>query len=74
MIAGRAAVLGGISMAAALGSSLVDATVEVVAQLIYTLVGVAILAHHLGFGTGGHQLIYSMRRQRRARGRPRLAA
>ncbi|HKT53157.1 MAG TPA: hypothetical protein VJP88_01795, partial [Caulobacteraceae bacterium] len=60
VVSGRAAVLGGISTAAALGSSLVDATVEVVAQMIYTLIGLAILAHKLGLAAGGHELLYSI--------------
>ena len=54
LIATRAAVLGGVSTATASGSCVIDITFEIVAQLIYTLVGVALLAHQLGFGAGSH--------------------
>ncbi len=57
VIAARAAVLGGVSTATAFGSNIVDVTVEVVAQLIYTLVGVALLAQRLNFASGGHRLL-----------------
>ncbi len=60
VIAARAAVLGGTSTAVAFGSSLVDTTVEIVAQLIYTLVGVALLAHRLGFAARGDRLLFSI--------------
>jgi putative membrane protein len=46
--ANRAAVLGGMSRATAFSSNVVDITMEVAAQAIYTLVGVMLLAHHLG--------------------------
>jgi putative membrane protein len=58
VIAARAAVLGGATAAAALGSSVVDITVEIVAQLIYTLFGIGLLAHRLGFAT--HPLLSSL--------------
>jgi putative membrane protein len=54
VIAARTAVLGGVSTATAFGSSVVDITLEVAAQLIYTLVGVALLIRHLGFETHEH--------------------
>jgi glycosyltransferase 2 family protein len=61
VIAARAAVLGGTPTATAFGSSLVDVTVEIVAQLIYTLVGVALLAHRLGFAAAkGDKLLFSL--------------
>jgi putative membrane protein len=57
LISTRAAVLGGVSAATASGACVVDITFEIVAQLIYTLFGVAWLAHHLGFARGDHSLI-----------------
>lgn len=61
VIAARVAVLGGVSTASAFGSSVVDITLEVTAQLIYTLVGVALLAHHLSASIGGHhKLLFSL--------------
>ena len=61
VIAARAAVLGGTSTAVAFGSSMVDTTVEIVAQLIYTLVGVGLLARRLGFAANsGDRLLYSV--------------
>ncbi len=60
VIAARAAVLGGISTAAAFGSSVVDLTLEVVAQLIYTLAGIALLAHRFGFAAGHDRLLFSL--------------
>ncbi len=50
VISARAAVLGGVSTASAFGSNIVDVTVEMVAQILYTLLGLALLAHHLGLG------------------------
>jgi putative membrane protein len=55
VISARCAVLGGISAASAFGSNIVDVTVEMVAQILYTLLGIGLLAHHLGFGGGGAQ-------------------
>lgn len=61
MIAARAVVLGGASTPTALGSSLVDVTVEIAAQLIYTLVGVVLLAQHLGFAAARNdRLLYGV--------------
>ncbi len=53
VVAARVAVLGGLSSAVSFGSCVVDISVEMVAQLIYTLIGVALLAHRLG-GFSGH--------------------
>jgi putative membrane protein len=53
VVAARVAVLGGVSSAVSFGSCVVDISVEMVAQLIYTLIGVALLAHRLG-GLSGH--------------------
>jgi putative membrane protein len=47
VISARVAVLGGVSSATAFGSTLVDITVEIVAMLIYTLCGLALLARRL---------------------------
>ena len=55
VISARCAVLGGVSAASAFGSNIVDVTVEMVAQILYTLLGIGLLAHHLGFGGGGTQ-------------------
>jgi putative membrane protein len=60
VIAARAAVLGGVSTAEAFGSSVVDITLEVVAQLIYTVVGIALLANRFGFAAAHERLIYSL--------------
>jgi putative membrane protein len=57
VLASRAAVLGGVPAATALGSNLVDITLEVAAQLIYTLVGLTLLAHHLGLGRRSDPLL-----------------
>ena len=57
VLASRAAVLGGVPAATALGSNLVDITLEVAAQLIYTLIGLALLAHHLGLGRRSDPLL-----------------
>src|SRR6185312_11368188 len=40
VISARCAVLGGVSPASAFGSNIVDVTVEMVAQIIYTLIGI----------------------------------
>ena len=58
VIAGRVAVLGGVASPIAFGSCVVDISVEMVAQLIYTLIGVALLAHQLGGFAGHGQLIW----------------
>ena len=60
VIATRAMILGGVSGARAVGSGVVDLTVEIVAQLIYTLLGVGLLIIRLD-GAGSHNdLIYSV--------------
>ena len=60
LIAVRAAVLGGIATAEATGSCVIDITCEIVAQLLYTLFGVALLAARLGLGAGQSPLITSL--------------
>ena len=57
VIATRCALLGGVSMAAAFGSSVVDITLEIVAQLIFTLIGVALLVHRLGLARHDNPLL-----------------
>jgi putative membrane protein len=57
VIAARVAMLGGVTLAKASGSSVVDITVEIVAQLIYTLVGLALLAGRLGAPGPGNPLL-----------------
>lgn len=46
-LASRVAVLGGVTAGAALSSNIVDITLELAAQLAWTVVGVALLAHRL---------------------------
>jgi putative membrane protein len=58
VIAARVAVLGRVTSAVAFGSCVVDISVEMVAQLIYTLIGVALLAHRLGGFSGHGQLLW----------------
>jgi putative membrane protein len=58
VIAGRVATLGGLSSALSFGSCVVDISVEMVAQLIYTLIGVALLVHRLGGFSGHSQLLW----------------
>jgi glycosyltransferase 2 family protein len=60
VIAARAAVLGGTTTAVAFGSCVVDITIEVVAQLLYTLFGVALLVDRLGFGGHDQRLLFSL--------------
>lgn len=60
VIASRTAALGGLSEATAVGSNVVDITMEVAAQIIYTLVGVALLAHHLGVAGRGDPLLLAL--------------
>ncbi len=60
VIAGRVAVLGGVAAAEAFASSVIDITVEIAAQLIYTLAGVALLAHRLGEGHRNGPLMWSL--------------
>ena len=56
VISGRAAVLGGVDASMAFGSITVDITVEMVAQLTYTLIGLGLLARHLGVAAIRHGL------------------
>jgi glycosyltransferase 2 family protein len=58
VIAARVAVLGGVTSSVSFGSCVVDISVEMVAQLIYTLIGVALLAHRLGGFRGHGQLLW----------------
>jgi putative membrane protein len=58
VLAARVAVLGGVPSAVSFGSCVVDISVEMVAQLIYTLIGVALLAHRLGGFSGHGQLLW----------------
>jgi putative membrane protein len=60
LIAVRAAVLGGVPASEASGSCVVDITCEVVAQLVYTLFGVAMLASRLGLGAGNRSLVIAL--------------
>ena len=60
VIATRAMVLGGVAGAQVVGSGVVDLTVEIVAQLIYTLFGVGILIRRLDGAPTHDHLIYSV--------------
>jgi glycosyltransferase 2 family protein len=60
VIAVRCAVLGGVPVAAAFGSCVVDITLEIVAQLIFTLVGVGLLAERLGLGDRAGGILFPM--------------
>ncbi len=60
VIATRVAVLAGATMAEALGSCVVDITCEMVAQMIYTLIGLALLAHRLGVDARAGRLLAPM--------------
>jgi glycosyltransferase 2 family protein len=60
MIAARCTVLGGVSSSVAFGSCVVDITIEMVAQLAYTLVGVSLLANRLGLGGHDNRLVFTM--------------
>lgn len=57
VISARCAVLGGVSAASAFGSNIVDVTMEMVAQIIYTLIGIGLLVVHLGFGGTNSKLL-----------------
>ena len=57
VIATRVAMLGGVSLARASGACVVDITFEIVAQIVYTLIGVGMLAHRLGIGGGDNALV-----------------
>lgn len=48
LFASRAVALGGVARPRAMGSNIADITMEIAAQLLYTLVGLAILVSHLG--------------------------
>ncbi|MGA2843486.1 MAG: lysylphosphatidylglycerol synthase domain-containing protein [Steroidobacteraceae bacterium] len=60
VIATRAVVLGGVSPATAFGSNVVDISMEVAAQVIYTFVGLALLDHRLHFTTWDKPLLHSL--------------
>jgi putative membrane protein len=57
VIQARCAILGGVSPASAFGSNIVDVTMEMVAQIIYTLIGIVLLVVHLGFGGANSKLL-----------------
>ena len=57
VISARGAVLGGVPTAMAFGTCVVDITVEIVAQLLYTLFGVALFVEHLGVGSHDRLLV-----------------
>jgi putative membrane protein len=56
VISARAAVLGGVSTPAAFAGCVVDITVEIAAQIIYTLFGVFLFIQHQGVGSHDHLL------------------
>jgi putative membrane protein len=60
VVSTRVAVLGGVSAGTAIGACVVDITLEIVAQLTYTLFGVALLAQHLGFASQNHGLLLAI--------------
>jgi putative membrane protein len=60
VIATRAMAVGGVAGAMAVGSGMVDLTVEVVAQIIYTLFGVVLLVTHFDAGPHADHLVYSV--------------
>jgi putative membrane protein len=60
LIATRAMAVSGVSGPTAIGSGVVDLTVEIVAQLVYTLLGIGLLIMHLGARSGHDRLIYSV--------------
>ena len=57
VIAARIAVICGVSAATAFASIVVDVTFEMIAQLVYTLFGVALLAQRMGVGGHGRLLL-----------------
>ena len=57
LAANRAAVLAGVPAATAVGSNVVDITLEVAAQLIFTLVGVALLVARSGIAARADPLL-----------------
>jgi putative membrane protein len=60
VIGTRAMVVSGVAGAMAVGSGVVDLTIEIVAQIIYTLIGIALLITRLGARSGAEHLIYSV--------------
>ncbi len=60
VIATRAVVLGGVPLATSFGSNVVDITMEVAAQVIYTLVGVVLLEQRLHFTPLLHSLLVGL--------------
>lgn len=56
-IATRAAVLSGVAPSVALGSNIADVTLEVIAQTIFTLAGILVLAVHLNLIRAGGPLL-----------------
>lgn len=60
VISVRTAVLGGVTTPTAFGSAVIDITVEVVAQLLYTVVGIMLFIDHLGFGPAHQRLLVSL--------------
>jgi len=60
VIATRAVVLGGVAGSVALGSGVVDLTVEIVSQMIYTLAGVGLLILRLDGASSHDRLLYSV--------------
>jgi putative membrane protein len=60
VIATRAMMISGVAGPMAVGSGVVDLTVEIVAQIIYTLIGIGLLLIQLGGHSSANQLIYSV--------------
>ena len=60
VVAVRCVVLSGVTTAEAFGSCMVDITLEIVAQLVFTLVGVGLLAERLGLGARAGGLLLPM--------------
>jgi len=60
VIATRAMLISGVPAAMAVGSGVVDLTVEIVAQLIYTLIGVGLLVMRFGARSSADHLVYSV--------------
>jgi putative membrane protein len=60
VIATRAMMVSGVAVPMAVGSGVVDLTVEIVAQLVYTLMGVGLLVMRLGARSSADHLVYSV--------------
>ncbi len=60
VIASRTVALGGVPPAKALGSNVVDISMELAAQVIYTLAGIALLVHRLHFTAQNGSLLVSL--------------